>query len=71
MNSSCAILTELDVNLLLDQLSVSANLQIVLIGYQNIGKIPYQCITTVVSIESWIQIHLNLCIRNLAIYYME
>ena len=40
MNSSCALLAEFHLNLLLDQLSVSANLQMVLIGYRNIGKIP-------------------------------
>ena len=41
VNSSCVLLAELHVNLLL----VSANLQIILIGYQNIGRIPYWCIT--------------------------
>ena len=47
MNSSCALLAEFHVNLLriLDQLSVLVNLQIVLIDYQNIGKILYRCIT--------------------------
>ena len=38
------VLAELHVNLLLDQLSVLVSLQIALIGYRNIGKIPYQCI---------------------------
>ena len=42
MNSSCVLLAEFHVNLLSDQLSVLANLQIVLM---NISKIPYQCIT--------------------------
>ena len=45
MNSTSVLLAELHVDLLLDQLSVSANLQIALISYQNIGKIPYRCIT--------------------------
>ena len=46
MNSSCVLLAEFHVNLLLDQLSVSANLQIILISYRNISKIFYQCITS-------------------------
>ena len=39
------LLAELHVNLPSDQLSVLANLQIVLIGYWNISEIPYWYIT--------------------------
>ena len=46
----CALLAEFYVNLLSDQLLVSANLQIVLISYRNIGKIPYQCINKIDAI---------------------
>ena len=45
VNLSSALVAELHVDLLSDQLSVLANLQIVLIIYQNIRKIPYPCIT--------------------------
>ena len=48
MNSSCALLAEFHVNLPLYWINyqLSANLHIILIGYRNIGKISYQCITT-------------------------